>query len=241
MEHSPNTIRDGVLRAIAEHKVAMRPAAFFTVEFILIALVSLLVLVLTVGLAGFIFFALRVNGHDSLLAFGPHGVLTFLFVFPWVLFLIDIALLLVLQTLIRRYAFGYKKPIFVVLGVLFVAGGASAFILDRETSLHDQLLERSHRGGLPPPFGDAYGRARGPAPHEQGIYRGVVSDIHESGFMMTHDDLDDEQNEQALQVLLPKGQSSSAFSVGDHVYVYGTELNRVITAIGIQKLPSPTR
>lgn len=238
MEHSPNTIKEGVLKAITDHKVMMRSSTFFRVEYALILFVSLLVLLVTIGLAGFIFFALRVNGHEALLSFGPRGIQAFLLVFPWPLFVLDLILLFVLQALMRRFAFGYRRPIVVVLTVLFVGGGISALLLDRETSLHDRLMEESHHGGVPPPFAHFYGSARGPAPHEQGIYRGVVKEIRTDRIVIQHDDLDIDQDDRGFEVILPDGQNSMSFSVGENVYVYGTEDKGVITAIGITKLPS---
>lgn len=240
MEHSPNTIKEGVLKAITDHKVAMRSSTFFRVEYALILFVSFLVLFVTIGLAGFIFFALRVNGHEALLSFGPRGIQAFLLVFPWPLFVLDLLLLVILQALMRRFAFGYRRPIFLVLTILFIGGGISALLLDRETSVHDRLMEESHHGGVPPPFADFYKNARGPAPHAQGIYRGVVKEIRTDRIVILHDDLDVDQDDQGFQVILPDGQSPSDYSVGDDVYVYGTEQGGLITAVGVRKL-SPAK
>ncbi len=238
MEHSPNTIKEGVLKAISEHKVAMRSSAFFKAEFVLIVLVSLITLILTIGLAGFIFFGLRVNGHDSLLAFGPRGIGAFLHVFPWPLFILDLFFLFVLQALIRRFAFGYRRPIFVVLIILFVGGGVSALLLDRETPLHDRLMEESRHGRLPPPFADVYGNVRGPAPHEQGIYRGVITEVRADSLVIQHDDLDIDQDDIGYVVILPPSQTPASFSIGQNVYVYGSESHGTITAEGIEVLPA---
>ena len=237
MEHSPNTIKEGVLKAISDQKVAMRSSAFFKAEFALIVLVSIVALVLTIGLAGFIFFCLRVNGHDSLLAFGPRGIGAFLHVFPWPLFILDLFFLFILQVLVRRFTFGYRHSIFVVLLILFVGGGVSALLLDRETSLHDRLMEESRHGRLPAPFSDVYGNVRGPVPHEQGIYRGVITDVQPDHIVIQHDDLDVDQDEKGFVVILPANQTTASFSVGQNVYVYGRESHGTITAEGIEVLP----
>ena len=236
MEHSPNTIKEGVLKAITDHKVMMRSSTFFRVEYALILLVSLLVLCVTIGLAGFILFALRVNGHEALLSFGPRGIQAFLLVFPWPLFVLDLLLLIILQALMRRFAFGYRRPIFLVLAILFIGGGISALLLDRETSVHDRLMQESQHGGVPPPFANFYGNARGPAPHAQGIYRGVVKEIRIDRIVIEHEDLDVDQDDRGFEVILPNGQSPSAYTVGEEVYVYGTEQHGVITAVGIRVL-----
>ena len=238
MEQSPNTVREGVLKAIANHQVRMRPAVLFKVEFLLIALISLMLLIVMIGIAGFIFYALRVNGHEALLGFGMSGIGVFLLIFPWPLFIIGLVLLLILQVLIRRFAFGYRRSIFLVLITLFIGGGAVALALDRETPLHDRLREGSVDGSLPAPLGGFYGHARGPVPHEQGIFRGVVSRIQSDRITIQHDDLDTDQDDKGFEVILPKGEVPSSFSVGENVYVYGTEDKGVITAIGITRLPS---
>lgn len=236
MEQSPD-IKEGVLQAIRTRKVTMRPAALFKLEFILLVLVSLMVLVLTIGIAGFILFGLRINGHEALLGFGVSGVELLVRIFPWPLFLLDLFFLFVLQTLIRRFAFGYRKPILVILAILFIGGGIVAIALDRGTPLHERLREAPDHGGLPPPFGGLYGGARGRTPHDQGIFRGVVREMRDDRLFITHDDLDTDQDERGFEVILPEGQSTASFSVGDTVYIYGNERMGVITAIGIKKLP----
>lgn len=231
-----HTTKDNVLSLIREGKVSMRPASLFKIEYLAILLLSAVVLLISIALAGYIFFALRVNGHDALLGFGTPGALAFLRVFPWGLFVLDIAFIFLLSKLIREFAFGYRRPVLGVLLVLFVGATVFAFVIDRETPLHDELMHEGEHGFLPPPVGGWYEHARGPAPHDAGIYRGIVTDITPPIVTMQHDDLDADGDEASYRVLVPKGTDAATVHVGDHLYVFGPSENGIIHAIGLRNL-----
>ncbi len=229
-------IHDRVLSLITERKVHMRPASLFKIEFLAIALLSLIVLLISIALAGFIFFALRINGHEALLGFGASGIETFLLVFPWGLFVLDLLFIFFLAKLLREFTFGYRRPVLFVLAVLIVSAAISAFIIDRATPLHDDLREEGERGLLPSPIGDWYGSARVPAPHDLGIYRGVVLEVHPPSILMQHDDLDHDGDESNYTVVAPPGFDFSSIAVGDMLYVYGSSVQGEIRAGGIRDL-----
>ncbi len=161
-----NNLKDDVLRKIRSHEVAMRPRMYFTLRVIALVVLTLMVFLLTLFLCNFILFIVRVNHHDALLGMGPRGFFAFVNIFPWGLFLLDIALLLVLERLLRQFSFGYRTPVLLSLLVAVILIVAAALAIDRESGLNDELLRRADHHGLPSPFGEFYENAHRPVPRE---------------------------------------------------------------------------
>lgn len=236
MTNPTDPIKDRVLAEIREKRIAMRPKLSFTFETFFAALVALVVLAVSAALASFIVFGLRVNGHDSLLAFGPRGIGAFLLIFPWPLLILNILLVIFLETLLRRFKFGYRSPVLYLLLALAALAIAAGLALDR-TSVNDDLLDRADRGALPSPFAELYEHVRSPAPHDRGIYRGMVTAIGTSTFTMMHDDDDQDLDEGSYTVAFPPGFPASSLTVGERVYVAGDEDDGMIRAFGVNPLP----
>ncbi len=232
-EHTPSS---QVLERIRSGKVKMKPKIFFVLKALLLLGVAFLVLIVSTLLASFIFFGLRVGGHESLLGFGFHGFTTFLLLFPWPLALLDILLLAVLELLLRQFKFAYRRSLLYSFLVLAVVAGASGFLFDTETRFHDDRFEESKRGALPPPFQGVYNGAHPRAPERLGVYRGFVTGIGEETFSMTHDDQDNDADDRIRVVLPPPHFPLSSLEEGDRVYVAGEEREGVITAYGINVL-----
>lgn len=236
-DNTSQTTKESVLAKIRERRIGMRSKLSFTFETALAGFVALVILAVSVAIVSFILFGLRVNGHESLLAFGPRGIGSFLLIFPWPLLLLDVLLIVFLESLLRRFKFGYRSPIlYLLLGLLAVAI-AAGLALDRGTSFNDDLLQHADHGDLPAPFGELYEHVRAPAPHEHGIYRGTITAIGTSTMTMAHDDLDRDTDESSYTVVFPDGYATSSLSVGERVYVAGDEEDHVIRAFGVNPLP----
>ncbi|HEV7449094.1 MAG TPA: hypothetical protein VGP13_00955 [Candidatus Paceibacterota bacterium] len=160
-----DNLQDTILQKIRDGKLTMRPRFYFTLKAAALVLVALGVLVVSIFLCNFIFFIIRINGHESLLA-RPGGIFLFLRFFPWGLLVIDAALIVLLEVLLKSFRFGYKSPIvyttIAVLAVVIPLG----FAIDRATDINDRVLERADHHGLPPPFGELYEHAHRPLPAE---------------------------------------------------------------------------
>lgn len=227
-----------VLAKIREKRIGMRPKLFFTLEALLVGLVALMILAVSIALVNFILFGLRVNGHEALLGFGLRGVAAFFVLFPWPLLVLDVLLVIFLERLVHRFAFGYRSPILYSLAGILAVALMAGVLLDRATPLNDDLLRQADHGGLPPPFGELYEHTRTPTPHAQGIYRGTVTDIGTSTLRMKYDDRDNDTDDAAYTVTLPPGFTPSAFTTGERLYVAGDMVDGVIHAFGIHPLPS---
>ena len=156
MEQKSNeqTEKEHILAKIREKHISMRPKLHFTLQTILAFMVAGLVLLLSVAIANFILFGLRVNGHESLLSFGPRGLAAFFLVFPWPLLILDILFIFILEKLLRRFKFGYRSPVLYLLIALVAGALALGLAFDRGTSFNDSMLQHADRGELPSPFGD---------------------------------------------------------------------------------------
>lgn len=242
MEHNGEHTKGGkesVLAKIRERQITMRSKFSFTFETFLAAFVALIILLISIALANFILFGLRINGHDALLGFGARGLTAFLVIFPWPLLILDILLIVFLERLLRRFKFGYRSPVlYLLLGLLVIASGIS-FAIDRATPVNNVLFTRARTGGLPAPIGEFYINARVPAPHDRGIYRGTVTEVGTSTFEMSHDDLDADTDDAHYIVILPPRFPVIDLSVGERVYVAGDLEGGEIRAFGIRKLVGP--
>ena len=117
-------MKEKVLLQIDVDGLAMHSKRYFTLKAAFFIIVAFFALVIAVLISNFILFTIRISGYDSLLGFGPRGLLLFVQLFPWILLSIDIILVLILQTLIRQFHFGYSKPslyMFLVLVFLTVS------------------------------------------------------------------------------------------------------------------------
>jgi len=153
-------LKDSILQKIKENEVRMKPKAYFTARMIALAAVALLILVLTVFIFNFIFFSMRVSHHMSLMRSGGHGFLLFLALFPWTLLLADVALIALLENLLRRFRFAYRHPALYIFLILLAVGISAGLVLDRHTPLNDHFLRRADEHGLPGPMNQFYEGAR---------------------------------------------------------------------------------
>ena len=238
----PNhNLKDNILRKIRSGDIAVRPKIYFTIKMAALAAVAFAVLVISIFIFNFIFFSIRVNSQDALLGFGPRGILMFLVLFPWKLLLLDIALVMLLEELLRRFSIGYRSPVlYLLLGLLAVAS-VLGLVLDRGTGFNDHLFIRAREGhGLPPPFQDAYRNAQMPFPIDSGICKCVVVSVGTSTLLVR----DSGVASSTFTVMLPPGLPlpQGALEPGDMVLVAGTpDGQKIIRIFGIQKIQDESR
>src|SRR4051812_38105080 len=103
-----NTVKDSILEKIKAGEVSMRPRSYFVLKSIILGILAIIGIFVSSLLLSFIFFSLHVSGRLFLLGFGGRGIEAFILLFPWKLFLIDLIIVFVLQSLIKQFRFGYK-------------------------------------------------------------------------------------------------------------------------------------
>lgn len=219
----------------------MRPRAFFVAQVILVLALCIIILGISVFLANYLAFLIRISGHDSLLGFGSRGITTFLLVIPWKWVAVDALLIVLTVYVLRRFRWWYARPAVYLSSGLFIAALVVGFFIDEATPFNDDLLRRADHDELPAPIHALYEHAHEGAPHDQGVYRGIVSAIGTSTLTLAHDDFDHDEDDGDLTILPPAHQDLSAFHIGDRLYVAGSQVSSsTISAYGIQELaPAP--
>lgn len=231
-----HTVQDEVLERIRSGNLRMKPRFFFVLKLGLILFIAALIAVVSIFLVSFISFAIRLNGHDSLLGFGSRGFFLFLELFPWFWLLLDLVLIVLLGWILRRFKFAYRRSLLLVLVVLSIIAGAVGIVFDHGTRFHDDRLDEAERGELFMPFESLYERVHTRAPAEFGVYRGFVVRIAETDFSITYDDGDGDFDDGMWRIVPPDDFEVEELFIGDRVYVAGDEDGDVIRAYGVHIL-----
>jgi hypothetical protein len=235
METNPKqNMRERLMHKIEAHEVSMRPRIFFTLQIVAILFVALAALLVSIFIFNFILFSIRISNEDSFLGFGPRGIWAFVYFFPWWLLLIDVALLSLLERLLRQFKFGYRAPVLYLLFGLLVVTGSVAFAIDRGTNFNERILIHGEHHGLPPPIGAFYGHARGPLPPDSSFCTCIVTAIKGNTLI-----LQVAHASTTLTAVLPPNDpraTTTLFEVGDIIFIAGDLDNGVIRAFGIRRI-----
>ncbi len=217
-------MKNNILEKIRTDEVKMRSKAYFRLKVALLAVVAFLVLLTSIALCSFVIFSLHESGRSFLLDFGSRGFFLFIVLFPWTLFILDAALILLLEKLLAKFSFAYRRPTIYLIGGILVIILTLGYAIDRVTDLHASLLDRADKGELPL-FGGLYEQLRDqPAP--TGICRCVITSIN--GNVLT---LRDDHPEQGVSILrtfvIPADATTSSLRVGERLFI--------IQGIGFEK------
>lgn len=241
-DQNMNHVTEGtILERIRSGKLTMRSKSSFVAAVLFTLVLSGLVLLLSIWLASFISFDLRITGHESLLGFGTRGLALFLSIFPWEFALLDLALIALLVWILQRFKFVYRMPILATLLALIIFGAAGGLLFDRETRFHDDRFGEAEAGELPPPIRDLYENVLPKAPEDKGVYRGFVTSISPDSFFMTYDDHDRDGDDGTWAIMVPPRFDTGTLKIGDHVYVAGDRDGKVVEAYGVRILTDSKR
>ena len=224
------SITDQIIAAAGKGELKMRPKWHFILRAVLwisgIAVVTLALLYL----ASLVVFIAHKTGIWVAPVFGWHGIAIFLISLPWLLVLAVLFFIVVLEILVRHYAFAYRLPLFYsALGVLLVV--VTGGLIVAGTPLHDVLSNCPPGGGGPPPCGIGLYRDLGPRRFDN-IHRGMIEAIMAPNFILIN-----RQQEKLLIVVtrktrLPFGED---FNVGDTVVVIGDRHGDQVEAFGVSE------
>jgi hypothetical protein len=229
------SVREKVLARIEAEQLTIRSKGSFTAKVIALGFVAVLTLAVSILICTLIFFSLRTGDRGSLLGFGARGFAFFLRSFPWALLLLDIALIALLEWMLRQFSFGYRRPVLYLLLAILMLTISASFILDRKTSFNDALAHRADEERLPGPFGSLY-RGAHEVRHEDSICRCVVVSI--DGDTVTAEDRDAESTSTLTIVLPPGDPALGSLKIGDVIFVAGDRTaSSTIHAFGIRALP----
>ena len=233
-------IKSQVLEKIQSGKISMKPHFYFVLQVVALIVVSVMTLLISSLLVSFIVFSLITSGKLFLFGFGARGFLMFFVLFPWPLLIIEIAFIVLLEWLIKKFKFGYRTSLSRLVFVILLVSIVISVIIDI-TPLHDALLRRAEQRNLPLPLVDDYYRGiRRPSPQQE-IFRGTVSGVGTSSFVLSPKGDDDSTSSQKYVINLPPSVPQAIVpAVGDTVFVAGQLMpDNTVRAYGFQKFSSP--
>jgi hypothetical protein len=163
-ERAEHRLRDSVLTRIRSDAVSMRPRFYFILRIALAIALALLVFLVSALVFNFVLFHVGAHGRLPLVGFGAHGILLFLYLFPWPLVLVDVAFMLALWMLIRKSAFVYRNPGVYPLALLVVLVALFGALVYVHGGVNTAFREQAHRGNLPSDVDDFFEPRHGPPP-----------------------------------------------------------------------------
>lgn len=243
MKNTPSTMTEQsqkkslqniILEKIKNNKARMRPKWYFILSAALIAAGLILATLALLYLASFILFILRQTGIWFLPTFGLRGIGALLISFPWLLVLVGIVFVILLEALVRRYSFAWRKPLlYSLLGIIIFVTFASLIV--SKTSLHEGLFKRARRGELP--FAGSLYRGYG-MPKTKDIHVGMIAEITSDGFKM------ETPRGEVLTIIVTSKTSfplGTDFQKNDRVVVLGERNDGTVKATGIRRIDSLMR
>lgn len=224
-------LKDAVLDAIKKEGVKMRPRWHFVLLTLLAASGALILLLTLIYVVSFIVFMLHDGGTWFAPSFGMRGWFDLLRSIPIYLLVLLAIFTIVLDTLVRRYSFVYKRPLLASLAgtvlIVFISG-----FLVAQTSFHNSLAFQARHGHLPPPLGVWYGHHD--HPHSEDMYRGTIVSTSTSGFVIK---LGDESTTSVILTPHTRLPFGADFALGDTLVVMGDEMGTgTVRAFGIMEI-----
>ncbi len=228
-----NDIQKSVLEKIHAGSISMHSRIFFIFRAVLIGLAALLVLAGSLFALSFMFFSVHESGVRFLLEFGGQGLATFIELFPWTSLLLSLALLVALELLVRQFTSAYRFSllrIFLWILVIGIAGGTLMAEPPPHTPLHPAAYNHQ------PPIRRSHKKQNHDSHVDRGVYRGDVTAVTESYFVISHNDTDRDSDEGSWNIVPPPNFDLHTLSVREKVYVAGRLQHGVVYAYGVRFL-----
>ncbi len=240
-EQHSESIKDAVLTRITRGDVPMRPRSYFLIRIMALVALVLAIFLVTILIANFILFSIRINSHDELLHFGYRGFTLFIKFFPWPLLVLDVILIAIAQRLLSYFRFGYRYSMLFFFGLFALIVAGVGFAIDRGTGINDSLLHHDDRHQLPFGIDGFYRGVRLPPPPDSGICRCRITAI--SGNVLSSIDVDTRHGHAGTArtiIVNPAEPLLATLHVGNIVFALGNMApgTTTINAAGIRVLPS---
>lgn len=211
------SLRDGVMDAIKKGGVRMRPRWHFVLISALGAIGILIIILTLLYAASLSIFFLHDNGTWFAPSFGGRGWFDLLQSVPWLLVVFILVFIGVLEILVRRYSFVYRRPLMLSVAVILALILVGGFLI-AQTPFHRQMEFYARHNALPPPLSFAYGTTlRMPPPPD--ILHGTILSVTPNTIVV-----DDENGAGTTTVILDpntKLPDGDDFRVGEEVVVVG--------------------
>ncbi len=224
------SIRESVMASIDTGKTKMTPHWHFVAKGVLLVVGIILAVLALLYISSFIIFMLHQTGVWYTPGFGSRGIQEFLVHLPWVLIVLAIIFMFVLQFLVKKYSFGYGRPLlYSAAGIvlLVVLGG---FVISL-TPVHRGLMMQAQDDRLP--FAGGFYKMFG-APDQPGnVTPGEIVELYDQGYR-----INTPRRELLNVVISPETHypMGTVLEVGDRVVVVGERSGGTIQAFGITEI-----
>ncbi len=121
MNEKIKSIKEKVIEKINSGQIYMKPKWFFVVRFVFRIISAFIVFFAILYILSFVVLVFKEKGPIDVLGMGTKGVHIFISTMPWLLMFAFLVLLIVLEFLVRKFAFVYKKPLlYSIFALVFV-------------------------------------------------------------------------------------------------------------------------
>ncbi|MCX6729920.1 MAG: hypothetical protein NT058_00240 [Candidatus Portnoybacteria bacterium] len=217
-----NSIKDRILNEIKKGDIKMHPKFTYALKAIFVILAVLILIAIMIFLMSFIVFSLENNGAQFLVGSGIGGVLFLMHSLPWVLILIILIAILLIESLIKRFKFAYRRPLIYSLLVVLVAGVACGLLMHHESFhrgisclINDAFYEEKENINLP------------------NTYKGKILESDENFIRI------EEINGKVIEAIFPTesfGFEEREIERGDRIIFIGPKKDAVINISSYRKL-----
>jgi len=209
----------------------MKPHWHFVLKSLLLMLGIVVAVLLTVYILSFIHFFLRQSGVGFVPLYGFRGLSIFVMNSPWLLIASAGALLFVIQLLVRKYSFSFRRPqLYLLVGIIILVL-FGAYIIG-QTQIHHRLHGFAENRGVPV-FRQLYRDIDERRP--ESITFGTITEMRENGFV-----LESNKGEVVIIVITEntKRPLNKTFVEDETILVFGDREGNTIRAIGVRPAPS---
>ena len=222
MEPIKNIIQD----KIKAGEIAMRPRWQFVLKSFLLMIGILILSLSLVYVISFTVFILQYTGALYIPAFGISGFLPFLLAIPWTLLALALLFIVVLEFLVHKFSFAYRKPLLYSIFTIVLISIAGSYIV-LQSSIHNRLQSRFEHDDFPI-VGSMYRGFGDMTPRHVSI--GEVMEITPQEFLLN----DLRKGQIKVHTRYVTFSENELIQVGDMVFVFGKQQDGVVEAWGIK-------
>jgi len=222
-------LTEKVIDKVKSGQIKMKSKMHFILKTTLFFLITSFTALFVVFLISFIIFILKANGVWFLPGFGFKIIGTFFISLPWILILIAIALIIVLELLVKNFSFAYRRPIFysILIIIMFVALGSFAI---EKTKMHNDLFLKAKEGKLSIAGKFYRGLEKSKSPY---MHKGIILEVIDDGFYLKT------FNGEILAIIIDsetKLPLDRGIDNNDQVIILGERNNNEVKAINIRMI-----
>ncbi|MFH1129631.1 MAG: hypothetical protein V1686_02765 [Patescibacteria group bacterium] len=131
-DQEKNSIKDRILNEIKKGDLKMHPKFTYALKAIFMVATIIILIMIVVFLISFMVFSLKNNGAQFLITTGFMGVLYLIYSLPWVFVSVTLFAILLIEYLVKRFKFAYRRPLIYSLLIVLIFSTACGVLMHRE-------------------------------------------------------------------------------------------------------------